>query len=223
MQQPWWKKQLSYFVDIKIECVESRYSKLLELIYSRGRYALRTENAIYSFEDLYHNFRESFYQIPLDDFPIKNVLVLGLGLGSVPRMLERLFKKQYSYTCVDIDNEVIRLAKKYGLSDLESPVNTVCADAYEFVKNAEIKYDLVVVDLFIDDTVPSKFEKIEFLKNVEQLLTSNGILMYNRMSSTAESAQKPEDYYNSTFTKVFENAAFIVVRGNKILLNRHKD
>ena len=77
MHQPWWKKLLSQFVDIRIERVESQFSEVLEVIYSRGRYALRTENAIYSFEDLYHNFRESFYQIPLDDFPIQKVLLLA--------------------------------------------------------------------------------------------------------------------------------------------------
>lgn len=219
MRQPWWKKLLSHFIEIKIETVESRFSKVLEVIYSRDRYALRTENAIYSFEDLYHNFRESFYQIPLDNFPIQNVLILGLGLGSVPKMLENLFHKHYNYTCVEIDEQVIALAAKYGIAGLKSPIQTVCADAYVYVKETATQYDLIIVDLFIDDKVPSKFENIEFLKELNRLLNKEGLLMYNRMASSLESTEKTNSFFDSVFVKIFPNADFINVSGNKILLN----
>ena len=46
--------------------------------------------------------------------------------------------------------------------------------------------------------------------------------MYNRMSSSEESAIKTAAFYDSTFSEVFENADIITVSGNKILLSQHK-
>ena len=46
----------SYLIDIPIEEKTSRFSGKLELILRKGRYALCTSNAVYSFDDLYINF-----------------------------------------------------------------------------------------------------------------------------------------------------------------------
>ncbi len=217
---PFWKKFLSYFGHVRIEQVESKYSGLLEVTYSQGRYALRTQNAIYSFEDLYRNFRESFYQIPLDALPINKVLVLGLGLGSVPLMLEKLFQKNYHYTCVEIDEQVIALAQKYGIASLRSPIEILCADAYQYVAQSKNRFDLIIVDLFIDSTVPSAFNQRLFSENLKNLLTDSGLLLFNRMASNPKEEKETEEFHLKVFSKVFPNASQITVGGNKILTNR---
>jgi len=220
VKQPWWKRFLSNFTTFSIEKVDSQYSKTLEIIYSQGRYSLCTENAMYSYEDLYLNFRESFQQIELDKFNIKNVLLLGVGLCSVPIILEKIFQKKYSYCAVDIDPEIIRLAKKYGLPLLSSPIEMCCADAFEFVKKETVRYDLVIVDLFIDDVVPSEFERNEFLVNLKNLLHENGLLMYNRMALSDEALKKTEDFFKHQFQTTFPKANFLTIGGNKMLLSR---
>lgn len=220
MKQPWWKRFLSNFTTFSIEKVDSQYSKTLEIIYSQGRYSLCTENAMYSYEDLYLNFRESFRQIDLDKFNIKNVLLLGVGLCSVPLILEKIFQKKYNYSAVDIDPEVIRLATKYGLPLLSSPIKMHCIDAFEFVKKEKEQYDLIIVDLFIDDVVPSDFEKNEFLAAIKNLLPENGLLMYNRMALSDEALKKTEDFFKQQFKATFPKADFLTIGGNKMLLSQ---
>ena len=122
MKQPTWKRWLSYIREIPIETSESEHNPFLNIVLRNGQYQLCTANAIYSYGDLYDNFSKAFKQIDLDKLPIKNVLILGFGLGSIPLMLEKMFHKKYYYTAVEIDPEVLRLANTYVLPELKSGI-----------------------------------------------------------------------------------------------------
>ncbi|MCH2022553.1 MAG: hypothetical protein MK207_08760 [Saprospiraceae bacterium] len=219
MKHSFFTQMGSYFIDIPIEEKISKYSGKLELILRKGRYLLCTTNAVYSFDDLYTNFRDSFKQIEFDKYNIKNVLVLGLGLGSIPFLLEKVFKKQYNYTLVEIDPEVIDLAHKYTLNRLVSPLNVICSDAIDFVNSCTQTFDLIAIDIFIDNLIPSEFESILFLENIQKLLNSNALLMYNRLSYNDDLEAKTLDFFESKFVKVFEDGHCLSCSGNKMLLN----
>lgn len=222
MKQAWWKRFLSYFLSFSIEKLESAYSDVLEVRYSQGRYLLCTENAIYSYEDLYINFRESFHQINWDKYQIEKVLLLGLGLASIPQILEKQFQKNFQYTAVEIDPQVIKLAEKYSLASLHSPIDLVCADAFEYVMQTQDQYDLIIVDIFIDTEVPTKFETQDFVTQLKNRLNKQGLLMYNRMTLTEAASAKTDQFYANVFNQEFEEASFLQIRGNKMLLSSNK-
>ena len=220
MKIPGWKRVLSYLVEWHMESAPSPINPHLYVSLSRGRYQLSTARAIYSYGDLYENFNRTFHRLRLDVFPVENVLVLGLGLGSVPFMLEKVFKKSYRYTAVEIDESVVFLAHKYVLSDLRSPVEVVCADAQAFVQQCSETYDLIAMDIFLDDVIPEEFESEEYLRQLADLLSPQGILLYNRLSRTPEDLKKTRDYYQGTFRRVFPDSAYVDVHGNWVLVNR---
>lgn len=136
VRQNWWTTLCSYLTEIGIERRKSEISGELEVSYRRGRYALSTQQAVYSYQDLYLNFKQSFQRLPLADLPIQKVLVLGMGLGSIPFLLEKTFHCNYQYTLVEIDPVIIDLARKYGCLSgvLQSEMQVVCADAAQWVK-----------------------------------------------------------------------------------------
>ncbi|CAA6829169.1 MAG: Unknown protein [uncultured Aureispira sp.] len=210
----------SYFVDIKLEETLSVYSGTLEVLCRNGRYALCTKNAVYSYDDLYVNFRDSFQQMNLEKYGIKNVLVLGLGLGSIPLLLEKKFKKIYNYTLVEIDPKIVDLATKYTLDELESPYSIVCMDALDYVKNCSEQFDLVAIDIFIDDQIPSDFESIQFLEGVKKLLSPNALLMYNQLTYNEALLSKTALFLQGKFKSVFPEATCLSLSGNKMLLNK---
>ena len=220
MKPSFWTKLGSYFADIKMEETTSEFSGNLEVICRRGRFALCTENAVYSYDDLYLNFRESFNRLDLDGYKIQNVLVLGLGLGSIPLLLEKVFKKKYNYTLVEIDQKIVDLASKYTLGELQSPLKIVCKDALEYVKSCPNCFDLVAIDIFIDDEIPSSFESIDFLNDIKKVLSPDALLMYNRLTYNNRLAKKTEEFFETSFQKVFEEATFLELSGNKMFLNR---
>ena len=222
MRIPLWKKWLSYLVEFHMESAPSDINPHLYVSLNRGRYQLCTANAVYSHADLYDNFLKTFQRLRLDDLPGTEVLVLGLGLGSVPYMLERIFHRTYAYTAVEIDESVIYLADKYGLSDLHSPMQTICADARSFVGLTEESYDLIAMDIFLDDTVPADFESIEFLQALRELLSPGGLLLYNRLAVTKKDRQNTRTFYQDRFRRVFPKGAYLEVGGNWMLLS-HPD
>lgn len=220
MKPPFWITIGSYIGDIVLEKEQSTYSGELEVICRNGRYALCTQNAVYSYDDLYINFRESFRRLDLEQYEIQNVLVLGLGLGSIPYLLEKKFKKKYTYTLVEIDQKVVNLATKYTLSELTSPLNIICMDALEYIKSCTATFDLVAVDIFIDDQIPTSFESIQFLENVKKVLSPNALLMYNRLIYKGELEIKNKDFFEKKFKKVFKDADCLSLGDNKMLVNK---
>lgn len=219
MKQPLWKRLLSYFIELHIESTSSEYNPHLYVSLNQGRYQLCTENAIYSFDDLYDNYSDAFRMIKLDELPIQKVLILGFGLGSIPLILEKTFKKNYHYTGIEIDEEVIYLASKYTLPKLSSPTQLICADAELWMNQCQEQFDLITVDLFLDDVIPVVFEQIKFLEGLKKILSPKGILLYNRLAYTPNDVEKARAFYNEKFASVFNSGQYLEVKGNWILIN----
>jgi SAM-dependent methyltransferase len=214
-----WKEILSYLFEFHVETTNSEYHEALHVSYNQGRYQLSTQNAIYSFGDLYTNYFQAFEEIDLDNRKVKKVLILGFGLGSIPMMLEQHFNKKYQFTAVEIDEEILYLAHKYVTHELTSPIETICADAAFFVQQCEEVFDIVCVDLFLDDIIPDNFQKQAFLQHVKKLIAPNGILLYNRLALSNDDKAKNKAFMNNEFLPVFPKGRYLDVDGNWMFLN----
>lgn len=222
-RKPWWKRWLSYVIEFDQESQKSEHSEYLKVSYYKGRYLLEAPDAVYSFEDLYINFRDAFRAIPLEQMQLNSVLLLGLGMGSIPLLLEKYFDQKAHYTAVEIDEVVLDFANRYGpIAELDSPIDLYCADAAAFVEQCEQKFDLIIVDIFINDQVPKVFEQIAFLEQAQELLNPKGLLMYNRLVAHKTAKKATERFYQSAFKQVFPKAGHLDVNGNWILLNDKK-
>lgn len=103
---------------------------------------------------------------------IKNVLILGLGGGTVAKLIKKNWKDA-KITGVDIDPVIVGLGKKYlGLK--ESEVDIKIQDAGRGVKGS---FDLVIVDLYQGDKFPKKFGDELFLKR----LAKSKLVVFNRL------------------------------------------
>ncbi len=216
---PLWKKYLSHLIPFTIEVTEGTHNHYLEVLYSRGRYQLNTENAIYSFEDLYVNYYDAFEQLNITERSINNVLILGFGLGSIPVMLERNFKQNYHFTGVEIDEEVLILANKYATHQLSSPIELVCADAFQYVNQCTNKFDLVCMDVFKDATVPKTFETLDFLNSLNALIAKDGLLLYNRLAHNAVQKEENQVFFEGKFKPIFKDGQCLELGSNSMFVN----
>jgi SAM-dependent methyltransferase len=218
MKIPRWKKWLSHLTPITLEVAASDQNPELRVALSRGRVQLLSGEAIYSWDDLYKNFLIAFDELQIDEREIKDVLLLGMGLGSVPYMLEKVFRRTYHFTAIEWDETVAELAYKYTLSRLESPVELVTADAEVFVELCEDQYDMLIIDIFEDEITPPQFCSVDFLENCKKLLRPGGILLFNRLHGEDEAIRSvTERFFVQTFKKVFQEGWFIDTKGNWIL------
>lgn len=214
------KKVLSYFIDIPIEQRESIFSGTVEVSLSQGQYKLSTKNVIYSYGKKYTSFGTAFKVLDIKTHSINNVLVLGLGLGSVIDLLEHHPAIQ-QVIAVDLDKVIIELAQKYLQTSLKNKTIYSCDDAGSFIKNNQEKFDLVLFDVFIEEFTPVQFMQPEFLKMLKQSVNKNGMLLFSKIDDSVRSKIE-NTQFSQNFSTVFHGAFSIDANGNKIFVWMNK-
>lgn len=108
----------------------------------------------------------------------KEILVLGVAGGTLFPLLTNLFPKAH-LTGVDIDQTMIKTAKKYfGVADGKQ-LDLVVADAIVWCRTDQYKYDFIICDLYLGRFNPASARTKEFLQILKKTLNSNGALIYN--------------------------------------------
>lgn len=220
MKPTWYQKGISYFIDIPIEKRHSDYSGTLEVSLHRGEWKLSTYNAIYSFGKHYTSFRIAFEELQILHAPIQNVLILGVGLGSIARLLEKHLHIT-SITSVDIDPVIIDLAKKYWpISSDKIHCSFYAADALEWLQQTHIPpFDLILSDVFIDDQTPDSMLTSQYLRLLKQRLSTQGMLIYSKLHYTDQ--QKSDNLtFEKTFQSVYPNGFTLLAQYNKMYIHR---
>ena len=218
MQYPLWKKLLSYVKEISLEQTSSLSNPYLEVLLVKGRHQLVTKDAIYSFDDKYENFRVAFERTDLDKLPGHKILLLGLGLGSVIYILEKIEQKRFEYTAVEVDPVICQLCQKYTLSHIDSFVQVIPQEAMLFLEMNEEKYDLIIMDIFQSATIPQKFQSKAFLQMLASKLEPRGLMLYNRMNISSKDKQNSESFY-PIMKEVFPLSTSILTKSNMILMS----
>jgi predicted membrane-bound spermidine synthase len=211
---------LSYLWEQRLEVTSSEHNAYLEVCLVHGRLQLVAEDAIYSFGDYYLNFRKLFEVFRFERLPRRSeVLVLGLGLGSIPDLLENHLGVDYRYVAVEIDPVIIELASAYSLPALHSPIEIAQADALAFLYVDTRQYDLICVDVFQDATVPDHLDADEFIRLCQRRLTPGGVLIYNRIASSIPERNAARAYFTETFAPAFAQPYLYDTGGNYLLVS----
>ena len=167
---------LSYIFPIT-RTIRSDYSGTLEITWFNGKKHLNSKNANYSFGSLQKILKIGLENIDLTN--CRNILILGLGGGSVIKTLINDFKYKNHITALDIDPVIIEIAKNEFKVSESRMLKIVCDDATNFMnKNKEI-FDLIIIDLFIDTIVPSPFYKTSFWQQIIKANSSRGFILFN--------------------------------------------
>lgn len=190
------KNIVSFIYPLMIEARDGRVTPYLEVIQTRGKYVLNSENANYSFDGLHIIFNQLFKKIDINKFEFKNVLILGMGAGSIISLLRDKYNINCPITAIEKDEVVIELAKKYFNIDKYKSLIIKKTDAFDYVINTSIKYDLIISDLFIDNNVPKIFASRAYLKNLKRISSESSCIMYNKMTESAVHKKELQEVLN---------------------------
>lgn len=217
------RRWLSYLTEQILETASSEHNAYLHVSLVHGRLQLVAEDAIYSFGDYYLNFRRVFERFDFEQLPLRaNVLVLGLGLGSIPELLERYIGVEYDFVAVEIDPVIIELAADYSLPALQSNVEVHEADAFAFLQRDTRRYDLICVDVFQDATIPGHLNGQAFLDLLKSSLNPGGAIIYNRLADTSLHKAEAKAYHEAEFLRAFPAGELVNTGGNYMLVNEGK-
>ncbi|MGM0607609.1 MAG: polyamine aminopropyltransferase [Candidatus Muiribacteriota bacterium] len=171
---------------IFIDADEILYSKkskyqLVEVISSKtwGRILLLDRNIMTTEKDefVYH---EMITQVPYFCMPeARSALVIGGGDGGTVRELLR-HKQMEKVTLVEIDNDVIKVCKKFFpeiASSFDDPrLEIITGDGIKFVENVQRKFDIIIIDSSDPFGPAEGLFREEFYQNCKNILNKKGVL-----------------------------------------------
>ena len=146
----------------------------------------------------------------------KKCLIIGLGGGSIPSFLHKRYP-QMKIDCVDIDPEVIAVAKEFFDFEEGDMMRAHAADGRKFIEESRERYDVVFLDAYGDDCIPQHLTTREFLRSTRAILSPKGVVVGNVWGKTSNSLY---DSMVKTYQDVFEELYVFPVplRDNVILL-----
>jgi spermidine synthase len=208
------KKIISYLWPITHR-YSSEINGTLEITYLNGKKVLDTANANYSYGSLQKILEYGLAK--LDFSKVENILVLGMGGGSVIHSLRNTFKYSKNIVAVEIDPQIIKIAKdEFGITSSEK-LQIIEANALEFVKTSEEKFQLIIIDVFVDTLVPAAFYGKEFCVNLQRLISSGGYFLLNAGLNLDAETETLKNWM-STFATGFQLNLLSKVNGTNTLL-----
>jgi spermidine synthase len=209
------KRLLSYLYPVCIGQRSSEVNPVLDLFLYRNQWQLATSDALYSDGNRYRPLAIAFKVIKEHLPDIKNVLLLGTGLGSAVRMMHKIGHK-VDTTLVDIDEEVMKWALELMPEEIAVNTRPVCEDAQVFLRTNEDMYDLIIVDVFLGRVVPEFVGTDDFLKKCRRRLNPGGHFILNYIVNNEDEWRAMQDVVNANFNhpKIVENGI------NRIIIGR---
>jgi spermidine synthase len=132
------------------------------------------------------------------------ILMIGLGGGTLPQALARLYP-EVPIDIVEIDPAVVRVATAYFDFTPSPQMQIFVQDARVWGKRAATsgtRYDLIMLDAFNGDYIPEHMMTLEYLQETRALLTDRGVLAANTFA-TSDLYDHESTTYARAFGRIF--------------------
>jgi spermidine synthase len=134
-----------------------------------------------------HFLYTEFFHLPwLWCDPPRNVLMVGLGGGSVQRAYQHHYPAVKVET-VEIDPVVLGVAKRYFQFQETPMMRVIVEDGRVYLRRTEHQYDAILMDAYRENRygsfLPYHLVTKEFFALAHQRLTDRGVIVYNVIGS----------------------------------------
>lgn len=188
-------KFFSYFIPINVYKKNSAISKSLEVTWNNGELVLDSKNTNYSYGSLQRILKKGLKYIGYERIKkFESILILGVAGGSVIKTLVDDVKFKGKITGVELDAEIIEIAKKYFNLDEIKNLELHLDDAFEFVLKTKSNYDLIIIDIFQDTKMPNFLFEDFFINRINFLLNPEGFILFNTMVISKKDRIRNLDY-----------------------------
>lgn len=142
-------------------------------------YTLEYDGTVYSVINKRKIFTGGYWDSFLPFFKLfehPDILMIGLGGGTVLYQARKLFDENFNIDIVEISKESVEMTSK--LVNLNNE-NIIIDDGFNYLINNKKKYDLIILDAYQDRKIPEKFYSEDFFLASFNSLKEKGLLLVN--------------------------------------------
>jgi spermidine synthase len=141
----------------------------------------------------------------------KNILIVGLGGGSIPKRLQKTFPS-LQIDVVEIDPEVVQIAKSQFNVREGKNLRLYTQDGRLFLTRTQNQYDIILLDAYYADAMPFHLATKEFFELAQRKLTPNGIIVANLISAVTGPSGKIARAFAKTERQIFPQVYLFAAR-----------
>lgn len=143
---------------------------------------------------------------------LRNAAEIGLGGGRTASYLDEHMHSMH-ITCVELDPEVIRIAKKwFGVKETPT-LKLVAKDGRLYMRQSDEKFDLIMIDAYRGTFVPFHLLTKEFFQVIKSRLQPGGAVAQN-----IEPTTMMYDAAVATLRAVFDTVDIFDAAGNVVVV-----
>ncbi|PCJ28831.1 MAG: hypothetical protein COA97_00395 [Flavobacteriales bacterium] len=160
-----------YFDDSTLVGQNSRWLYVNRISQTKDNPYARIEKGEERYFSYVYRFTQLLNNLPNEN---KNILLLGLGGGSIAK---HLTNNGFKVEVCELDARMEQVARKYF--GLPKSVNVTIDDARHYIKTHNKKYDAIIFDTFRGEETPHHIITKESLEEVKKILKPKGYLLIN--------------------------------------------
>jgi len=146
---------------------------------------------------------------------VKTATIMGLGAGSMAKNLLSSFS-ELNVHAIEYREAVVKTAKKYfHLPDTDRLFIHI-DDAANYIKNTDIKSDIIFSDLYNSEGMVPKQVQSSYLRACKKALNKHGVLVINVWNTALKSGEELDELLALEFKNRL--LSFKVKSGNTIVL-----
>ena len=200
--KPLLNKILSFLIPITIFKQNSTVNTSIEITWNNGQLVMDSKNTNYSYGSLQRILRKGLQSIGFEKIKtMDSILVLGVAGGSIIKTLVNEINFKGEIIGVEIDPEIISIANSYFKLNEIPNLTIIIEDAYKHVQKSNKTYDLIIIDIFQDNSMPEFLFETVFIENLSSLLHLGGYLLFNTMINSKADQERNKQYlthFNTT-------------------------
>lgn len=114
----------------------------------------------------------------------KKILLIGFGIGLLVKQFEKIFENLEVFDVVDIEENVLPIAKNYFDFEESEKFHFYLQDALVYLRKNKTKYDIIITDVAGNEGIDERFFEDDFFKNIKKSLKKGGIFAFNSCANT---------------------------------------
>lgn len=139
------------------------------------------------------------------------ILVLGGGTFTIPDYLGKTHPNS-QIDVVEIDPKLLDISKDHFEYKPTNNIHHIFGDARAYLNTAKSTYDIIIVDVYGDASIPFSLTTTEYVQSVKKRLTSDGIVIANIITSPAPECLPLLGSIHRSYGSVFPHSRAFTMR-----------